>query len=82
VDIDAPVIDRTNEIARERGVSPAQIAMAWLLSKPAVSSPVFGATKPHHLEDAIAAVSLTLSDEEIRRLEELYQPHPATEGYS
>jgi aryl-alcohol dehydrogenase-like predicted oxidoreductase len=82
MDIDAPVIDRTNEIARERGVSPAQIAMAWLLSKPAVSSPVFGATKPHHLEDAIAAVSLTLSDEEIRRLEELYQPHPATEGYS
>jgi aryl-alcohol dehydrogenase-like predicted oxidoreductase len=82
MDIDAPVIDRTNEIARERGVSPAQIAMAWLLSKPAVSSPVFGATRPHHLEDAIAAVSLTLSDEEIRRLEELYQPHPASEGYS
>jgi aryl-alcohol dehydrogenase-like predicted oxidoreductase len=81
-DIDAPVIDRTNEIARERGVSPAQVAMAWLLSKRAVTSPIFGATRPHHLEDAIAAVSLTLSDDEIGRLEELYRPHPATDGYS
>ncbi len=61
---------------------PAQVAMAWLLRKPAVTSPIFGATKPQHLEDAIAAVSLTLSDEEMARLEELYQPHPATEGYS
>ena len=81
-DIDKPVIDRTNEVARERGVSPAQVAMAWLLRKPAVTSPIFGATKREHLEDAIAAVSLTLSDEEISRLEELYQPHAATEGYS
>ena len=82
VDIDKPVIDRTNEIAKERGVSPAQVAMAWLLRKPAVTSPVFGATKREHLEDAIAAASLTLSDEETNRLEELYQAHPATEGYS
>jgi aryl-alcohol dehydrogenase-like predicted oxidoreductase len=81
-DIDKPVIERTNEIARERGVSPAQVAMAWLLRKPAVTSPIFGATKAHHLEDAVAAVSLTLSDEEIGRLDELYQPHPQTEGYS
>jgi aryl-alcohol dehydrogenase-like predicted oxidoreductase len=56
--------------------------MAWLLRKPAVTSPVFGATKREHLEDAIAAASLTLSDEEMNRLEELYQAHPATEGYS
>jgi len=82
VDIDKPVIDRTNEIAKERGVSPAQVAMAWLLRKPAVTSPIFGATKREHLEDAIAAASLTLSDEETNRLEELYQAHPATEGYS
>jgi len=82
VDIDKPVIDRTNEIATERGVSPAQVAMAWLLRKPAVTSPIFGATKREHLEDAIAAASLTLSDEEMNRLEELYQAHPATEGYS
>ena len=81
-DIDRPVIDRTNEIAKARGVPMAQIAMAWLLRKPAVTSPIFGATKREHLDDAIAAVSVTLSDEEISGLEELYQPHPATEGYS
>ena len=63
-----------------RSVSPAQIAIAWLLSKPGVTSPIFGATKREHLEDAIAALSLTLSNEEITRLEEAYQPHPATEG--
>ena len=81
-DIDKPIVDRTNEIARARGVPPAQIAMAWMLSKPSIASPIVGATKPQHLEDAIAAVSIRLSDEEIARLEELYQPHPATEGYS
>jgi 1-deoxyxylulose-5-phosphate synthase len=81
-DVDKPVIERTNEIARERGVPPAQVAMAWLLRKPAVTSPIVGATKPHHLEDAIASVALTLTDEEVARLEEVYQPHPATEAYS
>jgi 1-deoxyxylulose-5-phosphate synthase len=81
-DIDKPIVDRTNEIARERGVPPAQIAMAWMLSKPSIASPIVGATKPQHLDDAIAAVAITLSGEEIARLEELYQPHPATEGYS
>jgi aryl-alcohol dehydrogenase-like predicted oxidoreductase len=81
-DIDRPIIDRTNEIAKARGVSPAQVAMAWLLRKPAVTSPIFGATRREHLEDAIAAVSLALTDEEIMRLEEPYQPHPPTEGYS
>jgi 1-deoxyxylulose-5-phosphate synthase len=82
VDVDKPVIERTNEIARERGVPSAQIAMAWLFRKPAVTSPIVGATKPHHLEDAIASVALTLTDEEVARLEEVYQPHPATEAYS
>jgi 1-deoxyxylulose-5-phosphate synthase len=82
VDIDKPIVDRTNEIARERGVPPAQIALAWLLSKPAVTSPIVGATRPGHLEDAIEAVSLKLSGEEVARLEDVYQPHPATEGYS
>ena len=81
-DIDKPVIDRTGEIAQARGVPMAQVAMAWLLHKTAVTSPIFGATKREQLEDAIAAVALTLSDEEMTRLEELYQPHPATEGYS
>jgi aryl-alcohol dehydrogenase-like predicted oxidoreductase len=81
-DIDAPVISRTMEVAKERGVPPAQVAMAWLLSKPAITSPVFGATKDRQMDDAVSAVSLQLSPEEIARLEEPYQPHPATEGYT
>ena len=81
MDIDKPVVERTNEIARARGVPPAQIAMAWLLRKPAVTSPIVGATKPQHLDDAIAAASIMLSDEEVARLEECYRPHPATDAY-
>jgi aryl-alcohol dehydrogenase-like predicted oxidoreductase len=81
-DIDKPIVDRTNEIARAHGVSPAQIAMAWLLRKSAVTSPIVGATKPQHLEDAIAAATLTLGDDEVSRLEELYASHPQTEGYT
>jgi aryl-alcohol dehydrogenase-like predicted oxidoreductase len=82
VDIDKPIVDRTNEIAQARGVPPAQIAMAWLLRKSAVTSPIVGATKPHHLEDAIASLSVRLTDEESMRLEEMYQPHPATDAYA
>ena len=82
VDIDKAVIDRTNEIASARGVPPAQIAMAWLLRKAAVTAPIVGATKPQHLDDAIAALSIVLSDEEVARLEELYQPHGATEAFA
>ena len=81
-DIDKPVIDRVNEIAKERGLPPAQIALAWMLHKPAITSPIIGATKPRHLSDAIAAVSVKLSQEEIARLEELYQPHTAPQGFS
>jgi len=81
-DIDKPVIDRLNEIARERGLPPSQVALAWILSKPVITSPVVGATKPHHLDDAVAALSVKLSDQEIVRLEELYQPHPATEAFA
>jgi aryl-alcohol dehydrogenase-like predicted oxidoreductase len=82
MDIDKPVVERTNEIARQRGVSPAQVAMAWLLRKPVVTSPIVGATKPHHLDDAIAAAAMTLSDEEVARLEECYRPHSPTEAYA
>ena len=82
MDIDRPIVERTNEIAGERGVPPAQIAMAWLLRKPAVTSPIVGATKPQHLDDAIAAASMTLSQEEMARLEECYRPHPPTEAYA
>jgi len=82
VDLDKPVIDRVNEIAKKRGVPPSHIAMAWLLHKPVVTSPIVGATKPHHLDDAIAALSVKLSVEEIKQLEELYQPHPVSEAFA
>jgi 1-deoxyxylulose-5-phosphate synthase len=62
-------------VAGERGVSRAQVALAWLLHKPAVTAPIFGATRPHHVADAVAAVDLTLSDEELARLEAEYVPH-------
>ena len=69
-------VQRVSELAEARGLPMAQIALAWMLSKPVVSSPVIGATKPHHLEDAIAAISVHLSPDEIQRLEEPYRPHP------
>jgi aryl-alcohol dehydrogenase-like predicted oxidoreductase len=74
-EIDAPVIERAAEVAGERAVSTAQIALAWLLHKPAVTAPIVGATKIAHLEDALAAEQLSLSDEEVARLEEPYVPH-------
>lgn len=80
-DMDKPIIDRVNELAGKRGVPPSQIALAWQFHKPVVTSPIIGATKPHHLEDATAALSLKLSGDEIRFLEELYQPHPQSEGW-
>ncbi|MGH9045863.1 MAG: aldo/keto reductase [Acidimicrobiales bacterium] len=72
---DRRIVERVAEIADERDVSRAQVALAWLLSKRGVTSPIIGATKPEHLEDAISAVELELSDEETKRLEEPYQPH-------
>jgi aryl-alcohol dehydrogenase-like predicted oxidoreductase len=73
---DFDIVDRVAEVAGERAVSPAQIALAWLLHRPGVTAPIVGATKPGHLEDAIAAEQLELSDDEMRRLEERYVPHP------
>jgi aryl-alcohol dehydrogenase-like predicted oxidoreductase len=72
---DWAVIDVVRAIAGERGVSPAQIALAWLLSQPAVTAPIVSATKLAHLDDAVAAVDLELSEEEIEALEEPYEPH-------
>ena len=72
---DKKVIDCATEIAQTRGVSHAQISLAWLLSKPVVTAPIVGATKLNHLEDAIAAETLKLSGEEIKKLETLYIPH-------
>ena len=63
-------------MATERGVPPAQVALAWLLQRPGVTAPIVGATKPGHLDDALAAEALELSDAEIKRLEEPYVPHP------
>lgn len=74
-ELDQPVIDRAAEVAEERSVPRAQIALAWLFHKPAVTSPIVGATKASHIDDALAAEQLALSDEEIARLEEPYAPH-------
>lgn len=71
---DRAIIDAVGAIAAERGVSRAQVALAWVLSKPAVSAPIIGATKPHHLDEAIAAVDLELTDDEVARLEAPYAP--------
>jgi aryl-alcohol dehydrogenase-like predicted oxidoreductase len=72
---DRSVVDRLGQIAEQRGVPRAQIALAWMFTKP-VTSPIVGATKPHHLQDAVAALSLRLTPEEIASLEEPYMPHP------
>jgi aryl-alcohol dehydrogenase-like predicted oxidoreductase len=73
---DFDVVERTAEVAAARGLPPAQVALAWLLGRPGVTAPIVGATKPAHLADALAAVDLTLDDEEVRLLEEPYVPHP------
>jgi 1-deoxyxylulose-5-phosphate synthase len=72
---DFDVVDRLAEVAAARGVPPAQVALAWLLSRPAVTAPIVGATRLGHISDALAAVPLTLTEEEVHRLEELYLPH-------
>jgi aryl-alcohol dehydrogenase-like predicted oxidoreductase len=77
-DLDFPVVDRVSEVASARGVPAAQVALAWLLHKPGVTAPIVGATKLGHVEDALAAEALSLSDEEIVRLEEPYVPHPVS----
>jgi 1-deoxyxylulose-5-phosphate synthase len=77
-DLDLPVIERAGQVAAERGVSSAQVALAWLLHKPGVTAPIVGATRLEHLEDALAAEQLQLSEEEIARLEEPYVPHPVS----
>jgi 1-deoxyxylulose-5-phosphate synthase len=73
---DFDVVERVAKVAAERGASPAQIALAWLLSKPGVTAPIIGATKLGHFTDALAAEELELTDDEVKRLEEPYVPHP------
>jgi aryl-alcohol dehydrogenase (NADP+) len=75
-DEDFDVADRVAELAASRGVTGSQIALAWLLNKPYVHSPIIGATKMDHLDQAIAALDIDLSEEEMKKLEEPYKPHP------
>ena len=75
-DEDLTIAQRVSDVAEARGLPMAQVALAWLLSKPVVTAPIVGATKPHHLDDAIAALSVQLTPDEIYHLEEAYQPHP------
>ena len=76
LDSDFEIVNRVTAIAEQKGLPNAQVAMAWMLSKPYITSPIIGASKPGHLEDAVASLSVKLSNEEIKQLEELYQPHP------
>ena len=75
-DADFDVVDRLVAVAAERGAPPAQVALAWLLSRPGVTAPIIGATRLGHITDAVAASQLTLTEEEVRRLEEPYRPPP------
>jgi aryl-alcohol dehydrogenase-like predicted oxidoreductase len=75
LDADFAVVDRLNEVAAAKGLPPAQVALAWLLHKPGVTAPIVGATKPGHLEDALRALDVVLTPEDIARLEEPYVPH-------
>ena len=75
-DADYDVADAAIEVASARGVSPAQIALAWLLRQPGVTAPIVGASKMEQLDQAIAALDITLTDDESRRLEKPYSPHP------
>jgi aryl-alcohol dehydrogenase (NADP+) len=74
-DSDFRIVDRVVDVAKARGVTPAQIALAWILHKPDVTAPIVGASKMEHLDQALAALDIVLSDEEIRQLEEPYEPH-------
>jgi aryl-alcohol dehydrogenase-like predicted oxidoreductase len=73
---DDRVVDAVAQVAKNRGVPAAQVALAWLLHKPEVTSPIVGASKPHHLQDAVAAVGVKLTQQEISQLESVYVPHP------
>jgi aryl-alcohol dehydrogenase (NADP+) len=75
-DADFTVVDRVTEVAKKRSLPNAQVALAWLLHQPGMTAPIIGASKPHHLDDAISAVGLKLEPSELKSLEESYRPHP------
>jgi aryl-alcohol dehydrogenase-like predicted oxidoreductase len=73
---DRVVVDRVTQLAKTLRIPPAQVALAWMLGKAYITAPIIGATKPHHLADAVAALDVKLSRDEVEQLEELYVPHP------
>lgn len=75
-DVDGPVIDAVESVAADRGVPMAQIALAWVLRNPVVAAPIVGATKPHHLTDAVAALDIELTDDEVRLISDRYVTQP------
>jgi aryl-alcohol dehydrogenase-like predicted oxidoreductase len=70
------IVDRLVEMAEKKEVTPAQVALAWILHKPGVVAPIIGATKMAHLKEAVDALDISMTQEEMAHLEELYQPHP------
>ena len=74
-DSDFEIVERLKTVAEKKKVKPAQLALAWILSKPGVCAPIIGASKMYQLEEAVASTNIQLSDEEIKSLQELYQPH-------
>jgi 1-deoxyxylulose-5-phosphate synthase len=73
---DFAIVDRVSAIAKKRGINNAQVALAWVMAQPGITAPIIGATKMNHLDDALAALAVRLTDSELKSLEELYQPHP------
>jgi len=73
---DFAVLDRVVELANHRGCKPAQIALAWMLHKPGITSPIIGASKMPHLDEALTAMDIKLTEDDMKFLEEPYQPHP------
>lgn len=78
LDSDKAIVDAVEQVASARGVPMAQIGLAWVLQNPVVTAPIVGATKPRHLCDAVAALDIELTDDEITTLEEHYVPRPPT----
>jgi 1-deoxyxylulose-5-phosphate synthase len=78
---DRPIVEAVQRVAEARGIPMAHVALAWVLKHPVVTAPIVGPTKPHHLPDAVTALDVQLSDDEIRMLEEPYGPHVPT-GFS
>lgn len=81
VDADREVVEAVSRVASQRGIARAQVALAWMLQKPFITAPIIGASKPHHLDDAVAALSVRLTEEEVALLEKPYVPHDVA-GFS